>query len=53
MDRMLALEAHEYEQRADFLLFIRALKAEHDPAARGGVAFDDPEALERFLIGAT
>ena len=36
----------------DFALFLRALRAELDPDARGGLTFDDPAALEKYLLSA-
>lgn len=40
------------ENGKEFSLFLRALRAELDPDARGGQSFDDPEALEAYLLGA-
>ena len=36
----------------ELALFLRAMRAECDPDSRGGATFDDPDALERHLLGA-
>lgn len=47
--RSLQLAEQEIEERLDFALFMRALRAEFDPEARGGPTFDEPGALGRYL----
>jgi hypothetical protein len=44
--------AREGLERADLGLFLRALRAEYDPAARGGPTFDDADELRRYLESA-
>ena len=45
--------AREALERAELGMFLRALRAEHDPAAQEGPVFDDPDALSRYLESAT
>ena len=48
--RMLAACERFFEQGLEFAIFLRALRAEVDPTPQNGISFDDPEALERFLM---
>ncbi|WP_139234316.1 hypothetical protein [Methylobacterium pseudosasicola] len=48
--RMLVTCERFLELGLDFALFLRALRAEMDPDAQGVSTFDDPDALEKFLL---
>ncbi len=50
--RLMAIADTYYRGAQDFALFLRAVRAEHDPEARGGPTFDDPDALEAYLLSA-
>lgn len=50
--RLMALAHGYYREVQDFALFLRAVRAELDADARGGPAFDDPDALEAYLLSA-
>ncbi|KMO15086.1 hypothetical protein [Methylobacterium platani] len=50
--RLMALAYGYYREAQDFALFLRAVRAELDADARGGPAFDDPDALEAYLLSA-
>jgi hypothetical protein len=45
----MSLVHRQLAERADFGLFLRALRAEHDPRSREGQTFKDPNALKAFL----
>jgi hypothetical protein len=47
--RLTAIDDRLVEGLLDLALYFRALKAEGDPASRGGEIFDDPNALQRHL----
>lgn len=49
--RLLATDDLVIEGILDFALFLRAVRAQCDPAARGGPVFDDPTDLGRYLDG--
>jgi hypothetical protein len=48
-DKIIELAAMELSERSDMALFLRALRAEIDPASRGGRVFSDPDSLRRDL----
>ena len=50
--RLFATIERRFEERADFLLFLKAVRAEIMPEARGGPSFDSPDELDRFLRSA-
>jgi hypothetical protein len=50
--RLMALAYGYYREAQDFALFLRAVRAELDPDARGGPVFGDPDALEAYLLSA-
>jgi hypothetical protein len=50
--RLFATIEKRFEERADFLLFLRAIRAEISPEARGGPTFDSPDDLDAFLRSA-
>ncbi|AZO51247.1 hypothetical protein [Mesorhizobium sp. M4B.F.Ca.ET.058.02.1.1] len=50
-DRLLAYFERALAARLDYALFMRAHRAELDPDAHGGPTFDNPEALEKYLLG--
>ena len=52
MERAAGLLERQHSERADFGLFLRALRARFDPDAKGGPTFDDPVALESHLRSA-
>jgi hypothetical protein len=51
--RALALAGEFYRHSQDFLLFLRAVRAEIDPDARGGPSFDNAADLEAYLLTGT
>lgn len=51
-DRALGMMAREIGERVDFVNFLRALRAEHQPRAREGIIFSDPKELVRHLRAA-
>jgi hypothetical protein len=53
MMKALELAERQHNERADFGLFLRALRARFDPDARGGRTFDNPDELEGYLRSAT
>jgi hypothetical protein len=48
-DRLFAALDRRYQERSDFLLFLKAVRAEIAPDARGGPTFDTPEDLGRYF----
>lgn len=50
--KLLAIAEDFHSEGKDFALFLRALRAEIDPEARGGPTFDNPDALEAYLLSA-
>lgn len=48
-ERLVAIEKRIVQGLLDYALFLRALRAEGDPASQGGPVFDDVEALARHL----
>jgi hypothetical protein len=47
--RLLKAEADFIDALVDYYYFLLALRAEHDPDARGGPSFDNPEDLAAYL----
>jgi hypothetical protein len=47
--RLLKAEADFINALVDYYYFLLALRAEHDPDARGGPSFDNPENLAAYL----
>jgi hypothetical protein len=47
--RLLKAEADYINALADTYYFLLALRAEHDPDARGGPIFDNPDDLAAYL----
>jgi hypothetical protein len=48
-DKLIATDKRIVEGLLDYALFLRALRAEGDPASRGGPVFDDAAALAKHL----
>lgn len=51
-DRTISRDRRRLAAVDDLVLVLRAMRAEADPDSRGGPVFDDPEALERYILGA-
>ncbi|KAA2241125.1 hypothetical protein [Salinarimonas soli] len=51
-DRMFSIGRRFYEEGLDYAAFLRAARAEFDPASRSGPTFDNPDDLERYLTQA-
>ncbi|HXO71962.1 MAG TPA: hypothetical protein VN838_23625, partial [Bradyrhizobium sp.] len=47
--RLLKAEADYINALVDYYYFLLALRAEHDPDARGGPSFDNPDELAAYL----
>jgi hypothetical protein len=47
--RLLKAEASFINALVDYYYFLLALRAEHDPDARGGPSFDNPDDLAAYL----
>lgn len=48
-DRLVSYLQRELEERIDFALFLRALRAQINPKSRGGESFEDAKALKAYL----
>ena len=47
--RLLKVETDFINALVDYYYFLLALRAEHDPDARGGPSFDNPDGLAAYL----
>lgn len=52
-DRMVSRSCGRFAATDDLVLFLKAMRAETAADSRGGPTFDDPEQLERYILGAT